>query len=185
MRQSIILAITILMCFCSCNREEDKRDALYKEITSVNKLVLSSMAINKIGEYDDESNWKIGKRIAVYSYDTYMRAYIDLSLLKPEDFVIDETAKTAELTLPAIQTEFQGRDIAMKEEHYRVTGLRSQIGSKERAELKEKMNASLKKEVMRNPTFRDMLLDAARKKAVLFFGKIIESQGYTPTIYFQ
>ena len=91
----------MLMCFCSCNREEDKRDALYKEITSVNKLVLSSMAINKIGEYDDESNWKIGKRIAVYSYDTYMRAYIDLSLLKPEDFVIDETAKTAELTLPA------------------------------------------------------------------------------------
>ncbi len=39
------------------------------------------MAINKIGEYDDESNWKIGKRIAVYSYDTYMRAYIDLSCL--------------------------------------------------------------------------------------------------------
>lgn len=177
-----IAIAVVLVCLCSCNSGEDKSDALFKEIRSADKLVLSTMAINKIGEYDDESNWKIGKRIAVYSYNTYLNAYIDLSLLQHEDLVIDEDKKTARLTLPAIQTEFSGRDIAMKEEHYRVTGFRSNIGSKERAELKEKMNSSLRKEVESDPTFREMLIDAAKKKAILFFGDILESEGYTPTI---
>ncbi len=86
--------------------------------------------------------------------------------------MIDETAKTAELTLPAIRTEFQGRDIAMKEEHYRVTGLRSQIGSKERAELKEK-NERIPKKGSDAQSYlpRRYFLDAARKKAVLFLAR--------------
>ena len=75
-----LLAAAASVAAVSCSKErEDSPANFYEEITKTDKLVLASMTINKIGEYDDESDWKIGKRIAVYSYNTYLTAYIDLS----------------------------------------------------------------------------------------------------------
>ncbi len=190
MKSKITILISLLLmtaaAFSSCNNDKsDSPHNVYEEIIKTDKLVLASMTINKIGEYDDESDWKIGKRIAVYSYNTYLIAYIDLSQLSPEDIDIDNTDGTASISLPPIKTEYRGRDISMKEEHYRVTGLRSQIGPKERAELKEKMNSSLKKEVESDPNFKTTVVEAAKRKAEIFFKQLFASRNLNVTVNFK
>lgn len=179
-----LILLTIVMV-SSCRREADMKSIVYRDITSVDKLVLAKMSINKIGEYNDDSNWKIGKRIAVYSYNTYLQAYIDLSSLTPDDVTVNEKTGDITLILPPVQTEWAGRDMAMREEHYRVTGLRSRIGPRERAELKESMNASLKQEVEKDVRFREMLEESARKKATLYFTSLMGQQGYSVNVSFR
>ena len=184
----------------ACSRAEHTPD-WFSEIRSANKLVLASMSISKMATIDDMdfskakgfkqsadalmASLKVGDRVAAYSYDTYLKAYIDLSNLSPDDVKIDEDSKTITIMLPPVQTEFAGRDLGMREEHYRVTGLRSQINAKERAEIKEKMNASLKKEVENDPAFKNILIDRAKKQAVMYFDNMFADTGYTPVVVFK
>ena len=184
-KRVLIILVSVAALCLACGRQGKDTEMFFKEISSVDKLVLSSMSISKMGEYDDRSNWKIGRRIAVYSYNTYMQAYVDLSLLSSEDVSVDEKNKTVELNLPAIQTEFKGRDMNMKEEHYRVTGFRSQIGAEERAELKETMNKELKREVETDSRFRQALIKSAEEKARLYFAKLFRMHGYSVNVNFK
>ena len=128
---------------------------------------------------------KIGNRKAAYSYDTYLRAYVDMSQLSPDDVRVDHDARTVSITLPPIETEFEGRDITVKEDHYRVTGLRSNIDQYERAEMKEMMNASLKNEVESNPEFRRRLIREAQAKARAYFEALADNEGYTVIVDFK
>ena len=127
---------------------------------------------------------KIGDRKAAYSYSTYLRAYIDMSRLGEDDVKADAGNKTIHITLPPVQTEFVGRDMAIREEHYRVTGLRSQIDPQERATLKENMNTSLKREVEGNPDFKAALVATAKNRAASYFEQMAASNGYTAIVSF-
>ncbi len=171
------------------------------ELRSVNKLVLAQMTVSKMATIDDLplddargikqtaaamlDIIKIGNRKAAYSYDTYLRAYVDMSQLSPDDVRIDHDARTVSITLPPIETEFEGRDITVKEDHYRVTGLRSNIDQYERAEMKEMMNASLKNEVESNPEFRRRLIREAQAKARAYFEALADNEGYTVIVDFK
>ena len=148
-------------------------------------MVLASMAITKTAIKDDDHWLKKGKRIAVYSYDSYMRAYLDLSELQMEDLVFDEDAKTVKVTLPPIMTELTGRDMDMRLEYDHIGWWRDSLNSKERAEVKEKANASFKKEVEENPMFKQQLADAAKRKARKYFETIFDANGYTASIDFK
>ena len=192
--------LAALAVTAACSRAEHTPD-WFAEIRSANKLVLASMSISKMATIDDMdfskakgfkqsadalmASLKVGDRVAAYSYDTYLKAYIDLSNLSPDDVKIDEDSKTITIMRPPVQTEFAGRDLGMREEHYRVTGLRSQINAKERAEIKEKMNASLKKEVENDPAFKNILIDRAKKQAVMYFDNMFADTGYTPVVVFK
>ena len=180
--------------------EEKPRD-YFSEVKSVNKLVLAQMTITKMATIDDIDLEKAkgmkqiaagvldaikpGSRKAAYSYDTYLRAYLDMSTLAPEDVKVDDATRTITLTLPAVQTEFAGRDMEIREDHYRVTGLRSHIDPKERAAVKEQMNTSLKNEVEKNPAFRDRLTSDARTKAEAYFKSLLGSDGYNVIVNFK
>ncbi len=193
------LALAALI-FTGCRKNEEPHD-IYNEIKSVNRLNLAGMTISKMATIDDitldEAKGvketadallnaiKIGDRIAVYSYDTYLRAYIDLSELTPSDVAIDESTRSVTLLLPAIKTEFAGRDLPIRENHYRVTGLRSAINAKERAAIKERMNESLKAEVRRNPQFQNHVKSEARRKAVAYFESMLGNLGYSADISFK
>lgn len=171
------------------------------ELRSVNKLVLAQMTVSKMATIDDLplddargikqtaaamlDIIKIGNRKAAYSYDTYLRAYVDMSQLSPDDVRVDHDARTVTITLPPIETEFEGRDITVKEDHYRVTGLRSNIDQYERAEMKEMMNASLKNEVESNPEFRRRLIREAQAKARAYFEALADNEGYTVIVDFK
>lgn len=176
--------------------------AVYSEVASANKLIVAQMSISKTAIVDDlrlsEAHGlrqtaealldkaKIGSRKAVYSYNTYMRAFIPMAELTPDDVSVDERAGTITLTLPAIRTEIIGRDATLREDHYRVTGLRHAIDPDERARMKDQMGASLRLEVEANPTFRAKLLETAREKATAYFSTLLSDGGkYTVIIKFR
>ncbi|MBD5256242.1 MAG: DUF4230 domain-containing protein [Bacteroides sp.] len=193
MKYLCLLAFGILI-FSSCDKIYDKfkRDSdrvnvskeLYQEIKSADKMVFASMAITKTAKLQSEDWYKLGKRIAVYSYDSYMRAYIDLSELKMEDIVFNDDERTVTVNLPPIITEITGRDMELHKEYENIGLLRSEIDSKERALIKEMANSSFKKEVEGNATFRKQLTDEAKRKARNYFEAIFEAYGYTANIYF-
>lgn len=181
-------------------RETAQRNYL-SEVKSVNKLVLAQMTISKMATIDDIDlakadgmkqmaaglidAVKVGNRKAAYSYDTYLKAYVDLSGLTSDDIKVDDATKTITLTLPPVQTEFAGRDMEIRENHYRVSGLRSEIDAKERAEIKEKMNTALKQEVEEKSEFRSRLEAEARSKAVAYFKALLGSDGYNVIVNFK
>lgn len=192
--------MTSFMSF-SCSGGEDTGKAVYSDLRSVNKIVLAQMSITKMATLEDLDPQKatglrqtgaalldavkIGARRAAYSYDTYLRAYVDMNEFSPEDVRVDESARHIYITLPAVRTEFAGRDASVREDHYRVTGLRSQIDPVERADLKEKMNTALKKEVEEKPVFREKLAKSARAKGRSYFSALASRDGYTVTVSFR
>lgn len=196
---TILLLLSALFFLSGCSGESEPPRDYYGEITSVRKLVLAKMSISKMTSIDDlklsEAKGmrqnvaafldalKIGDRKAAYSYNTYMRAYIDLNELTPEDIIISD--KRIEVTLPAPKTEFYGRDIPVREEHYRVTGLRSAVNARDRAELKEKMNTALKQEVASSSSFSDALKSMARSKAEAYFRTMLQEDGKEIVINFK
>lgn len=185
----------------SCAGEEQRDNVLFSEVKSVDKLILARMTVSKMATIDDiplsEAEGlkqtsaalldalKLGKRKAAYSYDTYLRAYIDLSSLTPDDVKVDENTKTVTLSLPPVMTEYLGRDMEIREDHYRVTGLRSEIDAAERAALKEQMNTVLKNEVKNKPMFRDKLVTEAKAKARTYFSSLLGKDGYKVIINFR
>ena len=114
-----------------------------------------------------------------------MQAYIDLSELKPEDVKFDDNAKTVRITLPAVETELAGRDMPMRKEYENIGPLRSNLDSKERAEMKELANRSLKKEIEENTAFNRQLTETAKRKARQYFKTIFEANGYTASVDFK
>lgn len=158
---------------------------LYQEIKSVDKMVFATMAISKTAKMESSGWYTIGKRIAVYSYDSYMRAYIDLSALQMDDLVFDEKNKTVKVTLPPVITEITGRDMEMHKVYENIGMLRQDLDSKERAEIKEQANKSFKEEIEENPMFKEQLTEAAKRKARKYFEAIFETNGYTPSIDFK
>lgn len=176
-----ILGAGLALMACACSKTDNT--GLYQEIKSADKMVFATMAITKTATMDDNA-W-YGKRIAVYSYDSYMQAYIDLSALQIDDLVFDEDAKTVKVTLPPVVTEVTGRDMQMRKEYENIAPLRSDLDSKERAQIKEKANASFNKEVAQNPAFIKQLTDAAQRKARSYFEALFEANGYTASIDFK
>lgn len=195
------LSIALVLMLSACTKQTRADYNYVDELRSVNKLVLAQMTVSKMATIDDLplddargikqtaaamlDIIKIGNRKAAYSYDTYLRAYVDMSQLSPDDVRVDHDARTVSITLPPIETEFEGRDITVKEDHYRVTGLRSNIDQYERAEMKEMMNASLKNEVESNPEFRRRLIREAQAKAMAYFEALADNEGYTVIVDFK
>ncbi len=174
------LGLAILM-LPSCAKT-DTND-LYQEIKSVDKMVFAKMAITKT-VYNNQEN-VLGRRYAAYSYDTYSRAYIDLSSLQSEDLVFDEKNKTVKVTLPPVIAELTGRDVEMREVYKNITGTRFDLDEKEISNLKEEGNKSLKKEWEENPMFKNHLIEAAKRKARKYFEGIFETNGYVASIDFK
>lgn len=181
---TFISLIALIMASCSKEEEAPKRD-FYQEIKSEQKMVFASMAITKTAKSQRTDWYKIGKRIAVYSYDSYMRAYIDLSELQEEDIVVDELNKSIKITLPSIKTDLIGRDMPLRKEYENIGLLRTELDSKDRAEMKEKANASLKREVEKNPVFRQQLTESAKRKARAYFETLFQADGYTTEVEFK
>lgn len=170
------------------NSGDDKIPAsvvLYQELKSVDKMVFASMSITKSVKMESDAWYKIGKRIAVYSYDSYMRAYIDMSALQESDMVFDDKHHTVSITLPPVVTEVTGRDMTMRKEYENIGIFRSELDSRERAEMKEKANESFVKEVKDNPQFKQRLTLEAQRKARKYFEALCESAGYVASINFK
>lgn len=196
-KTSLIAVLVAVSAGCEQRQEPPQ---LYPRLKDVSRLTLAEMSVNKMGSVTDMTaarartlnqkigalvaSMKIGDRVGVYSYHTYLQAFIDLSQLAPEDVELTPDG-ICRLTLPPVQTEYLGRDVGLKEEHYRVTGLRSDIKSEERARLKEVMNEVLKQEIEGNPEFRRRLEAEAEAKARGYFTVLLRDWGYESEIKFR
>lgn len=189
----LLTAVTVAISGCKKEKEETGV-TMYEEIRGVNKLVVAEMKISKMATIEDLSTshasgpdemfealvnkLKIGKRVAAYRYNTYLQAYVDFSKIRPEDIQVDEENKTISIKLPDMEIVLAGRDAGIEEVHYRVSGLRSQISEKERSALKERMNASLMKEINENQEYRQRLQRQGEEKVYEFLQQFAESRGY-------
>lgn len=177
-----IAAVTLCL---SCSRQQESAHReIYQELKSADKMVLATMSITKTATID-KSRELFGKRIAVYSYDTYMRACIDLSRLTEDDISFDEGSRTVRITLPPVETELSGREMELRKEYDNIGLLRDSIDARERAELKELANASLKEEISNNPEFVTQLTEEAKRKARSYFTTLLSKEGYTAEIDFR
>lgn len=179
----LIVAFTVILGACSTKPAPDHTQ-LYEEIRHVNRMEFASLAVTKTVKTERTDWYKVGKRIAVYSYDTHLKAFMDMNLLAPDDLDFDEENKTVSVTLPPMQIEIAGRDMEMKKEYENVGMFRTGISSQERAVMKEKANAELKKELQGNPEYKQRLEQSARLKARSYFETLFRNAGYTPSIRF-
>lgn len=179
--KQFIYCVLVALLLGSCSKPDTS--ALYQELKSVDKMVFATMAITKTAKMDNSGFF--GKRISVYSYDSYMRAFVDLSCLQLDDIVYDESNKTVKVTLPPVETEVTGRDMEMQCVYDNIGFMRDSLDSKERAEIKEMTNASFKAEIEENPMFQSQLTEAAKRKARKYFETIFEANGYTASINFK
>ncbi|MDE7408528.1 MAG: DUF4230 domain-containing protein [Muribaculaceae bacterium] len=179
---SILLVISLL--FACSKKPAPDHTQLYEEIRHVNRMEFASLAVTKTVKTERTDWYKVGKRIAVYSYDTYLKAFIDMNLLAPEDLKFDEASKTVHITLPPVSIEIAGRDMEMKKEYENIGIFRTEISPQERAKMKEKANAELKKELEGNPEYKQRLNQTARQKARSYFNTLLQNTGYTPVIHF-
>ena len=154
----------------------------YKEMRSVSKINFASMDVTKTITTERTKWYKIGKRIGVYSYNAYLKAYIDLEELRPQDVRVDTLRKVVELTLPPVHVEVTGRSPELRKEYEHIDLFRTHPDSRERAALKEMANDDFMREVRENPEFTDRLTAQARKKAVSYFNALVEARGYTAVV---
>ena len=173
-----------LFIFACTKEQAPDHTQLYEEIRQVNKMEFASLAVTKTVKTERSDWYKVGKRIAVYSYDTHLKAYIDLNLIAPQDMEFDEENKTVRLTLPPVQIEVAGRDMQMRKEYENVGMFRSNVTSQERAKMKEKANTELMKELQGNPEYKLRLDHTARQKARSYFETLFKNAGYTAYIQF-
>lgn len=192
------LALTLLLLFSGCSHTEEAGIDLYSRLQDVSRLELARMTVGKVGMISDPdfssasglegkagaiiNSMKIGTRIGVYSYDTYLVAFIDLNRMRPEDITIDKENATAVVKLPPVEVMVEGRDPQLREEHLRVTGLRSKITPAERAALKAKMSAEVSKEIDSGTEAVAALKESAKTKARIWFAELLSNWGYQAQI---
>ncbi|MDE6649839.1 MAG: DUF4230 domain-containing protein [Muribaculaceae bacterium] len=183
--KNILKFLFIIPLILSCTRKDvPDHTGLYEEIRHVNKMEFASMAVTKTVKTERSDWYKVGKRIAVYSFDTYLNAYIDMYEFDIEDMEFDENNKTVKVTLPPVRIEIAGRDMEMKKEYENVGLFRTEIDSKERAKMKEKASSDLMKELEGDPEYKQRLDETARRKARSYFESLFKNAGYTAFIRF-
>ncbi|MDE7096868.1 MAG: DUF4230 domain-containing protein [Muribaculaceae bacterium] len=183
--KNILKFLFIIPLILACTRKDVlDHTGLYEEIRHVNKMEFASMAVTKTVKTERSDWYKVGKRIAVYSFDSYLKAYIDMYEFDIEDMEFDENNKTVKVTLPPVRIEIAGRDMEMKKEYENVGLFRTEIDSKERAKMKEKASSDLMKELEGDPEYKQRLDETARRKARSYFESLFKNAGYTAFIRF-
>ncbi len=184
MKNFLLFLLALPLMFACSKEQAPDHTALYEEIRHVNKMEFASLAVTKTVKTERSDWYKVGKRIAVYSFDTYLKAYIDMYDFEPEDMEFDEEKKTVKVALPPENIEIAGRHMDIYKEYENVGMFRTEIDSKERANMKEKASADLRKELEGNPEYKQKLDASARRKARSYFETLFKNAGYTPYIRF-
>ena len=169
----------------SCAKKPADHQPEYHELKSVNKLILSRAEICKTARKETTEWYKVGKRIAVYSYDSYLQTYINLGAITPDDLTFDDTARAVTVTLPPIQIESAGRDMELRLEYENIGLLRSELSSQERAEMKEQANEEYRREISENSELRQTLIASGQQKARIYIESLFAARGYSASITFK
>ena len=186
----IEILLVALLFSAGCRRDEAEREApqevarvsaagdFYQEAKRAGKLEFGSLKLTKTVTTERTAWYKVGSRVAAYSYDIWLRAYVDLDELEEEDVKVDEEKGIVTLTLPPVEVEVAGRSAELRKEYENIGIFRSRPDSRERAELKEIADADFAKEMKGNPEYVRQLRETAGRKARAWFTALGESRGY-------
>lgn len=152
------------------------------QLRSVGKMEFGSMTVTKTVTTDRTKWYKIGKRVGIYSFDIFLKAYVDLQDFKDEDVIIDEAVRTVSVRMPEVKIEIVGRSPELRMEYEHIDLFRSRPDSKERAQLKETATRDFMKEFNSNPEFKRNLEKTARLKAGSYVASLITARGYRAII---
>ncbi|KGN98634.1 hypothetical protein HR11_08885 [Porphyromonas macacae] len=200
------LFLTAVLLFSGCRSGKSDLPAaeeLKADLQKVEKLTLAEADIHKViilkdpdihlkdvGSVKNMLKWaeekiKPGVRTAVFSFDSQLAAFIDLSRLTEEDIVIDRKKKRCRMVLPPIMFELLGRDFTMQLDYQRITAYRSPVTPQERAELKNRAYKRLEKEVAQNPALHEQLRSRAEDRARIWLTELLAMKGLTAEISFK
>lgn len=187
-----LIFISLLVLFLGgCRRNGDVSDIstpsehvsaagdFYQEARRVGKMEFGSLKLTKTVTTDRTAWYKVGSRVAAYSYDIWLRAYVDLDNLREEDIIVDDERGVITVTLPPVEVEVAGRSPELRKEYEHIGIFRSRPDARERAELKEIANADFEKELKENPEYVRRLRETSSRKARAWFRALGESRGYT------
>lgn len=200
--KNYILLIFPLLFFSCKNNEKEK---MYFELRDLSELVLSEVRIEKTvvindpqirfkeigsqeGMIPDAVDWmkrkvKPGTRVGVYSFGTYLVAFINLEEFQQTDIVFNN--KECRITLPPVKIEERGRDFELKEEHQRISVYRSFITSQEKAKAKNDASKLLLEDIKNNSELQKQLTESAKRKARAYFEMLLSNWGYTAIVNFK
>lgn len=150
----------------------------YQEARRSGKMEFATLKLTKTVTTERTAWYKVGSRVAAYSYDIWLRAYVDFDELDEEDITVDETTRTVTIQLPPVEVDVAGRSAELRKEYEHIGVFRSKPDSRERAKLKEIANADFEKELQSDPEYVRRLRETAARKSRAWFEALGEARGY-------
>lgn len=189
------LWLILLLAGCSTEKLPDETE-LFHNLREVRKLDLLEMrteetiiisgspyTLQSIRSLDDAMGYlddllRTGNRVGVYSFASYVGAFIDLGALDEQAVRVDVQRKEVSLTLPAVQVEPLGRGTTLTKLHERVTGTRKNITNEERTALQNKASELLRRRIAPGmPLYTDLVI-RAQDKARAYYTGMLHARGY-------
>lgn len=189
------LWLILLLVGCSTEKLPDETE-LFHNLREVRKLDLLEMrteetiiisgspyTLQSIRSLDDAMGYlddllRTGNRVGVYSFESYVGAFIDLGALDEQAVRVDVQRKEVSLTLPAVQVEPLGRGTTLTKLHERVTGTRKNITNEERTALQNKASELLRRRIAPGmPLYTDLVI-RAQDKARAYYTGMLHARGY-------
>lgn len=179
----------MILIFAACRKEGDSKPQeeasgvtaagdFYQEARRAGKMEFGTLKLKKTVTTERTAWYKVGSRVAAYSYDIKLRAYIDLDKMEETDITVDEDKKTITVRLPEVEVEVAGRSPELRKEYEHIGVFRSRPDSRERAQLKEIANTDFMEELKSNPEYVRRLRETASRKARIWFTALGEARGY-------
>ncbi len=197
--------LCLLLALVGCKSESSQDlPTLLRDLGEVRKLDLVEMRTEEtiiisgspytlatIRSLDDAVGYiddllRTGNRVGVYSFVSYVGAFVDLSSLAAADVRVDPSRHRVELTLPAVQVEPLGRGTTLEKLHERVTGTQKSITNEERTALQNKASELLRRRIEPGEPLYNELVVRGQNKARAYFVGMLHARGYDEvTVSFQ
>ena len=181
MKKLITFSIGLLL-LGSCEQIEelptisltDETKNKMETLAAAGELSTAEYTVEKIVKAEDCKWYTIGDRKILFSCKAYLEGGIDMSKYDASKAVIDEVAKTIEITLPKAQLlslNIPSEEITLKYQKISVT--RSNFSAAERNNVLKQGEADIRADINNIGILKD-----AEANAVLFFTSMLKQLGY-------
>ena len=181
MKKTVLLScVMLLTLFSACDWQvpenmQDKVNVKFKELSKTAELSTVEYTVTKIVKADDHPEWyQFGDRKILFSCTATLKAGFDLNNFSSKDISVDETNKSAIVTLPKAKLlifKMNPDDVHLIYE--KVSLLRSDFSANDRNLLLQQGEADIKASIKEYG-----ILDEAQKNASLIVKSWLTDLGF-------
>ncbi len=165
--------LTILLIASACGKKHEQKKSVVFALKEMGELATVEYTVTKIIKASDNKTWfKLGDRKILMSCEAHIKAGIDLSLIRQEDFVVD--GKNVQLMLPqpqVISLSIPPENIRI--EYQQVNAFRDPFTGSERDALAVQAETQI-----RNSVESLGILKQAKANTSLFLNTYLKRLGY-------